>query len=366
MSVPRTDNQLIRIAVIGIAVLTTLFFVAINFQRLPLVGGGTEYRAEFTDAAGLVSGEEVRIAGIKVGTVTGIKLGTGKPARIVVTFTVKGVDLGRATTAGIEVKTLLGQHYLGVTPAGGGKLDSGALIPLSRTTTPVNIVPVFQRLTTTSQEIDTAGVAKAFDVLSTTLARTAPEMTQTLRGLSRLSRSVTVRDAQIRALFERASQVSGVVADRDRDIAQLLTDTNTVLAELDRRQQTITSIIDGTVSLAHQLSGLVQDNKAQLAPALAKLNGVLAVLRSNRANLDQALRVAAVYGREFVNVGGSGHFFDTTIKTPHGIALCPVNGTGLTDGAAGILGTVLSQLNGAVNNSNKPCLPLGPATGGTP
>ncbi|MFL6022880.1 MAG: MCE family protein [Marmoricola sp.] len=366
MSVPRTDKELVRMAVVGITVLTILFVIAINFQRLPLVGGGTEYRAEFTDAAGLVSGEEVRVAGIKVGSVTSIKLGKGAPARIVVTFTVKGVDLGRSTTAQIEVKTLLGQHYLGVTPLGSGKLDSGALIPLARTTTPVNIVPAFQQLTTTTEAINTDEVAKAFDVLSTTLSRTAPEMTQTLRGLSRLSRSVTVRDAQIRSLFERASEVSGVVADRDRDIAQLLTATNTVLAELDRRQQTVTSIIDGTVSLARQLSGLVNDNKAQLAPALAKLNGVLAVLRSNRANIDQALRVAAVYGREFVNVGGSGRFFDTTIKAPHGFALCPANGGGLTGPVAGVLGTVLSQLNSAVNQSDKPCLPLGPAVGGTP
>jgi len=361
MSTPRTHSQLIRIAVVGIVLLTLLFAVAVNFQQLPLVGAGTEYRAELSDAAGLVSGEEVRVAGIKVGTVTGIKLGH---AKVIVTFTVKDVDLGRSTTASIEVKTLLGQHYLGVTPLGGGKLDSGALIPLSRTTTPVNIVPAFQRLTTTSEDIDTAEVAKAFDVLSTTLTRTAPEMTQTLRGLSRLSRSVTVRDAAIRELFARASQVSGVVADRDQEIAQLLTDTNTVLAELDKRRETITSIIDGTVSLAKQLGGLVQDNRATLAPALAKLNGVLAVLRSNRANIDQAIRVGNVYAREFTNVGGSGRFFDTTIKAPHGFALCS-NGD-LPANLNGVLGPILSQLNGAVNNSNKPCLPLGPAPGGTP
>jgi phospholipid/cholesterol/gamma-HCH transport system substrate-binding protein len=356
MSVPRTDSQLVRIAVIGLAALTVLFTLAINFQRLPLVGGGTQYRAEFSDASGLVSGEEVRVAGIKVGTVTDIKLGH---ARAVVTFTVKGVDLGRTTSAGIEVKTLLGQHYLSVTPSGSGKLDKDAVIPLSRTSTPINIVPAFQQLTTDTQGINTAEVAKAFDVLSVTLTKTAPEMTQTLRGLSRLSRSVTVRDEQIRELFARASQVSGVVADRDQDIAQLLTDTNTVLAELNRRRETITSIIDGTGALARQLSGLVKDNRGQLAPALAKLNGVLAVLRANRTNLDQAIRTAAVYGREFVNVGGSGHFFDTTIKAPHGFALCP-NG-GLPAGLDTLLGPVLSQLNQAINKSDKPCLPLGPA-----
>ncbi|RNL81106.1 MCE family protein [Nocardioides marmorisolisilvae] len=364
MTTPRTDKELIRIAVVGMVVLATLFAIAINFQRLPLVGAGTEYRAEFTDASGLVSGEEVRVAGIKVGNVTGIKLGHGKPARVVVTFTVKGVDLGSRTTASIEVKTLLGQHYLGVTPLGSGTLHGGAMIPLARTTTPVNIVPAFQRLTTTSEDIDTAEVAKAFDVLATTLDKTAPEMTQTLRGLSRLSKSVTVRDAQIRELFARTSQVSGVVADRDQDIATLVTSTSTVLAELDRRRETITSIIDGTVALAKQLSGLVQDNKDQLAPALAKLNGVLAVLRSNRTNLDQAIRVAAVYGREFVNVGGSGHFFDTTIKAPHGAAVC-TNGD-VPAGLMSVLGPILSQLNSQVNNSSKPCLPLGPAPESAP
>jgi phospholipid/cholesterol/gamma-HCH transport system substrate-binding protein len=189
-------------------------------------------------------------------------------------------------------------------------------------------------------------------------------MTQTLRGLSRLSKSVTVRDAQIRELFARTSQVSGVVADRDRDIAALVTDTSTVLAELDRRRETITGIIDGTVALAEQLSGLVQDNRQQLGPALEKLNGVLAVLRANRSNLDQAIRVAAVYGREFVNVGGSGHFFDTTIKSPHGAALC-TNGD-VPGGLMSILGPILSQMNSAVNNSSKPCLPLGPAPGSAP
>lgn len=356
MSVPRTEAQLIRIAVNGIVVLALLFAVAINFQRLPFVGGGDTYRAEFTDASGLVAGEEVRIAGIKVGTVTDITLGH---ARAIVTFTVKGVELGSQTTAGIEVKTLLGQHFLSVTPAGTGKLREDALIPLARTSTPVNIVPAFQQLTTQTQEIDTAQVAAAFDALSETLDRTAPELTQTLRGLSRISTSITVRDEQIRELFTRASSVSGVVAARDQDIARLLTDTTTVLAELDRRRETITKIITGTTSLARQLEGLVQDNRAQLQPALTKLNGVLAVLRKNRVNLDESIKVAEVYGREFVNVGGTGRWFDASIKAPQGAALC-TNGE-LPSILEAVVLPILSQINQGVNGSNKPCLPLGPA-----
>lgn len=356
MSSPRSEKQLVRIAVLGIAVLVLGFTVAINFQRLPMVGGGTEYRAEFSDASGLVPGEEVRVAGIKVGQVTDITLGR---ARAVVTFRIKGVDLPDATTAGIEVKTLLGQHFLSLDPAGSGKMPAGAVIPLARTSTPINIVPAFQRLTTQQQEIDTEQVAAAFDALSETLTRTAPEMTETLRGLSRISRSVSQRDEEIRELFARTSFVSGVVAERDADIAALITDTDTVLAELDRRRATITRIIAGTTALARQLSGLVADNHEQLEPALNQLNGVLAVLRKNRTNLDEILKVGAVYGREFANVGGSGRWFDASIKAPRAISLCSTGG--LPGGVATLLDSVLSQINQNVNGSEKPCLPLGPA-----
>lgn len=356
-SASRTDRELVRIALIGMTLLAVVLVAAINFQRLPLVGAGDTYQAEFSDAAGLVAGEEVRVAGIKAGTVTGIELGH---KRVLVSFTVKGVELGSRTTAGIEVKTLLGQHYLSVTPAGPGRLDAGKPIPLDRTTTPVNIVPAFQRLATTVQDIDTVQVAEAFDALSETLSATAPEMEGTLRGLSRLSRSVSTRDIAIRKLFTRANQVSGVVAARDADLATLLTDTNTVLGVLDRRRTTIRQIINGTTTLSRELTGLVDDNNDDLLPTLTKLNGVLKVLRANERQIDKTLRLAAVYGREFANVGGSGRWFDATIKVPRGLAVCRTESVApaLTE----LFDTVLAALNEAVNDSGKPCLPLGPAT----
>lgn len=353
----RTERDLVRLALTGITGLAVLLTLAVNFQRLPLVGGGDTYRAEFADSSGLQAGEEVRVAGVKVGTVTDIELGH---ARVVVSFRVKGVELGMDTTAGIEIKTLLGQHYLSVTPAGPGRLGPGETIPLERTSTPVDIVPAFQRLTSQAQEIDTEAATEAFDALSETLTQTAPEMKGTLRGLTRLSRAVSTRDEDIRTLFARAKNVSGVVAARDDELGELLVDTGTVLAVLDQRRTTIRQIIRGTAALSRQLTGLVEDNRTELKPALTKLNGVLAVLRANKVEIDQILRTAAVYGREFVNVGGTGRWFDSTLKLPRGAALCD---TGSTPGLSELAGTIFGALNDDVNGSRQPCLPLGPATG---
>jgi len=349
----------VRVAVVGLVLIGVVIALAVNYGRLPLVRGGETYRAEFTDASGLQEGEEVRVAGIKVGTVTDIALGK---ARVIVTFEVDGVTLGRDTTAGIEVKTLLGQHYLSVTPAGEGELEEGTTIPLARTATPVNIVPAFQRLTTDAQEIDTEQVADAFDALAGTLNRTAPEMEGTLRGLARLSRSVSSRDVEIRRLFDQASHVSGVVAARDDELGQLLADTGDVLDTLDRRRETIAAVIDQTAALAAQLTGLVRDNRDDLKPTLTALNRVLDVLTANKAQLDDIIKGALVYGTEFANVGGSGRWFDASIKMPRGQALC--SNPSISPQLAALLNPVLSNLNQSVNGSNQPCLPLGPAGGG--
>ena len=156
------------LALQGLVLMLVLLLTALNASRLPFFTG-TEYRAAFSDASGLQEGEEVRIAGLKVGLVRHIKVDKDQ---VVVTFDVHKIRLGRSTTASIEVKTLLGQHYLNVTPLGSGKLDSGTTIPRTRTTTPLNVVPAFQRLTKDTSQIDTAQVAHAFDSVSEILKTT--------------------------------------------------------------------------------------------------------------------------------------------------------------------------------------------------
>lgn len=356
-----TDAGKVRVAVVGLVLIAVTLAAAMNAQRLPLIGGGETYYAEFTDAAGLQVGEEVRVAGVKVGRVTGMEL-DGNMVRV--EFLVQDTELGTDSSAGIEVKTLLGQHYLSVVPAGREAMAEGDTIGLDRTTTPVNLVPAFQQLTTTVQDIDTDQVAEAFDALAETLDATAPEMTGTLRGLTRLSQTITKRDLEIKELFSRANQVSGVVAARDTELAQLLAGSDEVMQTLASRRDLITRIIRGTTRFSRQLSGLVRDNDKALAGTLAKLDKVLKILRSNKKNIDETMKYGAAYAREFTNVGGSGEWFDATLKFPRGYALCITEST--DPALEQLLGAALSQVNQAVNGDDQPCLPAGPAAGGAP
>ncbi|MPY86217.1 MAG: MCE family protein, partial [Actinophytocola sp.] len=90
-----------------------LLLGVLNIGKLPVIGDGDKYQAVFADAAGLQVGEAVTLAGIKVGKVDEIEL---EGAQVVVSFFAKGADLPDATRASIEIKTLLGQHHLALTP----------------------------------------------------------------------------------------------------------------------------------------------------------------------------------------------------------------------------------------------------------
>jgi phospholipid/cholesterol/gamma-HCH transport system substrate-binding protein len=311
----RERNPLI-IGVIGLTVLVAMVLAAFRVSDLPLIGGGTEYRAAFHDASGLVTGNEVRVAGVKVGTVSGVELAhAAHGAYVRVRFRVNdgAVRLGRDTEATIRIKTVLGQKYLALAPAGTGRLAAGGQIPLERTASPFDVMQAVTGLAGTLDQIDSKQLASAFTVLSQTFADTPASVQASLTGLSRLSNTVADRDTELRELLSHARGVTAVLADRDEEFRKLITDANLLLDEVSRRRDVIHNLLVTTNDLATQLSGLVADNRTQLEPALRQLRDVEAILQRNRDNLEHALQSMGRFVTAFSNVVGNGRWFDSYV-----------------------------------------------------
>jgi phospholipid/cholesterol/gamma-HCH transport system substrate-binding protein len=311
MSLPLRERDPRPIGAIGLAILAVLVVLAFNIQKLPFVGGGDTYHAAFSEAGGIRSGDPVRIAGVTVGKVTGVDL---ENAHVMVTFTVQGgARLGDQTTAAVKLQTLLGKKYLEVTPAGPGHLSGSGEIPLSRTTSSYDVVDAFSDLTTTTAQIDTNQLARALETLSTEFKDSPADVKASLDGLSRLSRTVASRDDQLRQLLARAHDVTGVVADRNAQVASLINNGDLLLQELDQRRAAIHTLFLNTSRLAEQLTGLVTDNRAQLAPALAQLHQVLTTLQRQEASLSRGAQLLAPFTRVFANALGNGPWFDACV-----------------------------------------------------
>jgi phospholipid/cholesterol/gamma-HCH transport system substrate-binding protein len=314
---PFRERNPVVIGSVGLAALAGLVVGAFQLDAITSIGDPA-YRAAFRDASGLAPGNEVRVAGVRVGKVTDVGLARSGPTPYVrVRFRLNrdsGVRLGRDTSATIRIKTVLGQKYLAVHPAGDGRMPTGAEIPVSRTASPFDVLQAVTGLADTIDQIDSEQLGNAFATLAEAFADTPDSVRSSLSGLSRLSRTVAGRDAELRQLLSRARTVTGVLAERDDEFRKLVADGDALLREVSRRRDAIHDLLVGTDRLATQLSGLVADNRARLAPALRQLRDVVAILQRNRDNLTEMLERMGPFVNAFANVVGNGRWFDSYVS----------------------------------------------------
>jgi phospholipid/cholesterol/gamma-HCH transport system substrate-binding protein len=304
---PLRERNAVLIAIAGLAVLALIAVVVLDSGNLPIIGGGTTYTADFTEAAGLTPGNEVRVAGVTVGKVTGVALDGDQ---VKVTFKVKNTWVGDASTVAIDIRTLLGEKYLALDPQGTVGQNPSLTIPASRTTSPYDVTQAFQQLGRTAGQLNTGQIANSLEAISAAFANTPPDVRKALTGLSALSQTISSRDTQLAQLLAGTNQLTGQLADENSRFQTLLSDGNLLLSELQQQQQAIGSLLSGTQALAVQLSGLVTDDSAAIGPMLAKLNQVTTVLQANQANLNRALALAGPYYRLVGNALGNGRWFD--------------------------------------------------------
>ncbi|MFF3354901.1 MCE family protein [Streptomyces sp. NPDC002917] len=310
--IPFREKNPVVIGAVGITTLVLLALAAFNADSLPLIGDGETYSAAFSEAGGLKPGDEVRIAGVKVGKVDEVDLDGD---HVKVTFRVKGEpEFGTRTGAAIKVKTILGAKYLALQPKGTGQLRPDSEIPLSRTVPAYDVVAAFSDLTTTTEKVDTARLAKALDTISATFEDSPTEVRASIKGLSKISRTVASRDQSLRQLLDHAHGVTGVLKNRSEEFVVLVRDGDKLFKEIARRRAVIHSLLKSSAAVGIQLSGLVEDNRKQIGPALKGLNSVVTMLERNQASLDRSIKLLAPYVRVFTNTLGNGRWFDSYIQ----------------------------------------------------
>lgn len=237
--------------IVGPAVKFTVFVVVsvlaavlvVNTLNHPLEGGTRTYRAVFTDAQGVQEGNEIRIAGVRAGKVTDVRL---RDAQAVVTFDVlDDQPLPAASRAVIRYADLLGGRYIALDPGagGGGELPEGTTIPISRTQPALELTSLLNGFKPLFDSIDPAQANQ--------LAR---ELVAVFQGES----------GTLTSLLERVISVTSGLVERDQVIGRLLGNLNTVLATTSEHRGDLEQLIVGL----GRLSSAVAQDRGQIAEAL--------------------------------------------------------------------------------------------------
>lgn len=262
MSVRRELVKLLLFAVVSIALLSLLWSTLVNVTSGPT----KTYIAEFTDVSGLHEGDNVRIAGVRVGRVEGLKLvGT----RADVTMSVQADQpVFENTQVVIRYQTLVGQRFVGLVPGPGPArpLADGARIPANRTEPSFDLSSLLNGFAPLFSVLQPADVNRLSDTIVSVLQSSGPEIVPLLEQTATLTNTIADRDRIIGSVIDNLNPVLDQLASKGPQTDALIAQTRRLVDGLN----TNTERIFGSLHQIRKFSGNAQDLLGDIRPDLHK------------------------------------------------------------------------------------------------
>jgi phospholipid/cholesterol/gamma-HCH transport system substrate-binding protein len=301
-------GMLIKFSIFAVvmALLTVFLFFTFGQYR---TGSTNGYSAVFTDASRLAKGDTVRVAGIRVGTVTDVSLQPDR--KVLVEFDAdRDLKLTSGTSAAIRYLNLTGDRFLDLVDGPGSTrlLPAGAQIPVDRTQPALDLdtllsglKPVIQGLNPQDVNALTASLVQVFqgqgDTLDSLLGKTS-SFTNTLAD----------DDKTVQALIDNLNEVLGQISKDGDQFSGAIDRLEKLITGLSQDRDpigtAITSLDNGTSSLAD----LLTQARPPLAASVEQLNRLAPNLEGGKGYLDGALQRAPGNYRKLARIGAYGSF----------------------------------------------------------
>jgi phospholipid/cholesterol/gamma-HCH transport system substrate-binding protein len=305
-----TAGDAIKLAIFIVVTTLATALLAITIGNVTF-GNTKTYQAVFSEATGVVKGDDIRVAGVKVGTVSGIEIVDRTDA--LVEFTVQeDTEVTESTFATIRYRNLVGQRYISLSQGegGAGVLDDGDTIPMERTAPALDLTVLFNGFKPLFAAMNPEDVNK----LSFELIQVFQGEGGTLEGLLDSTASVTntlaSRDQLIGDLIANLNQTLKTVGDRDEELSSLIIQMRNFIGGLSKDREAILGSLNSIADLSVQTADLVTGIRPGLTRDIKELRTVAGNLNENRAELDRAFGVLPIKLEKVGRTAIYGSFFN--------------------------------------------------------
>ena len=273
----KTTSSLVKLVVFAVVTILATGVLAATIGNIRL-GGTTTYHAMFTDATGLQKGDDVRIAGVRVGEIDGIDVADGTSRALArVTFTVDSDrTLPQSTRALIRYRNLVGQRYVALSEGAGTSraLTEDDTIPLRQTTPALDLTVLFNGFKPLFAALNPEDVnAFAMEIIKT-LQGEAGNVNSLLSHTASLTSTLADRDAVIGRTIDNLNAVLGTVDQRDRQLSTLILELQRFVSGLAEDREAIGASLTNIAGLAESTAGLVKDARPAIRDDVRELGEV--------------------------------------------------------------------------------------------
>ena len=310
-------------------------------------GDQTDYELQFTDVAGLVKGDEVRIAGVRVGQVTEIGLAprSGETTVAEVGMQVRSdVRLPANVQATIRYRNLVGQRYVALTEGDGSAgrvLPAGATVPLARTRPALDLTTLFGGFQPLFQALSPDDVNRLSYEIIQVFQGEGGTVESLLGHVASLTTSLADKDQVIGSVIDNLNSVVGTVAARDQQLSDLVVSLQQFVSGLAVDKDAIFDSLQSIDGLAVSTSGLLEQARPPLAADITALGQLSGNLSDSKQVLQDFLQLAPTKLDLLTRTAINGSWFNFYLCSASGVVDLPVVGAaqvpagGARSGAAG-------------------------------
>ncbi|WP_431950369.1 MCE family protein [Nocardia lijiangensis] len=267
------------------------------------------YRALFTSASGMKSGDDVKLAGVPVGEVKSVEFAHDK--LIEVAFTVsRDVDVLQSSTVAIKYKNLIGDRYLEVTvePDGSGLRSEHDPIPAAQTTPALDIDSLVNGFKPLLQGLDPDQANKLSASLIAVLNGQEQNIAALVEQIGTLSNSLADRDQVIGETIANLDTALGAVHQTGDHFDHLVVDLQSLVSGLGNDRATLVAGLERIDAGTAEVAQILADNRPALAGDITQLQQLAANLNTDSDTLSLLLSKLPTTLPLITRVGSYGSF----------------------------------------------------------
>ncbi|MBV8560730.1 MAG: MCE family protein [Acidimicrobiia bacterium] len=285
-------------------------YLAFTIGNIHLFQHTYKLSATFDDATGLLTDDNVKVAGVVVGKVDSVKIDQG---RAKVEFSVKdSVKVPTDSQAAIRWRNLIGQRYLYLYPGTASTvLQNGNSVTNTRSV--VDVGELFNRLGPILQAIDPQQVNTFLDAIVQGLDGNTDKVRQSIDDLAVVAESLGSRDAQIGRLVDNVNTVAGAINDRDAQIRTVLDNLVLIAQTFSQNTGVLNDAVTQLGDFSDNFGTLLANNQNQINDIIANLNTILDEVKVKLPVLDSTLGGLDTAAKTLFNASRYGEWLNQVI-----------------------------------------------------
>ncbi|MDQ3154327.1 MAG: MCE family protein [Actinomycetota bacterium] len=317
-------SPLIKLLVFTVVTAMATAVLAVTIANTSFADRST-YAARFTDVSGLLVGDDVRIAGVAVGTVDSIGIVERRLAEV--RFSVRSDQpVPSSVTASVLYKNLIGQRYLALEQGAGPTGDllaPGEVIPLRRTTPPLDLTVLFNGFKPLFQGLDPAQINQLSFEIVQVLQGQGATVESLLASTASLSSEIADRDQVVGEVIANLNAVLDTVNARDEQLSSLIVVLQRLVSGLAADREPIGDAIESIGVLTDTTAGLVGDARPALRDDIAALGELSTNLADGEQVIDETLQFFPGKLNTLIRAGSYGSWFNFYLCGIRGVVRVP-------------------------------------------